>query len=248
MDRHLGDWNVPSFTIMSYEKGTVKDAQKDELAILDRNIDCSSTDLLTSFVPLTTHTPVLGIQSEESYFDTKEHTDDSWLVSEATNALFNLHADFSAFLEIWKPSVELDNESKISQTTTAVAERNVENISLNQVALSITSPLLQLNSLQKDITIAGNKKEQQMDKWYCVFCFNNARFAYEKGGIILHPQLNGPWRTHVCKDPKGVVICPVLAAHVCRHCGATGKFAHTEKYCDSEKKRNQQTMNLRRIG
>ncbi|KAL3994894.1 Nanos RNA binding domain family protein [Acanthocheilonema viteae] len=151
-------------------------------------------------------------------------------------------------MEIWKPHVELGGgEWERSQSTSAVVTRNVKDALPNQGPLSITQPLLPLNSLPKNSTTAGNKKKQQLHKWYCVFCYNNARFTYEKGGIVLHPQLDGPWQTHVCKDSNGLVICPVLAAHVCRYCGATGIFAHTEKYCNSEKKRSLHVMSLRRI-
>uniref|UniRef100_A0A1I7VKY7 Nanos-type domain-containing protein n=1 Tax=Loa loa TaxID=7209 RepID=A0A1I7VKY7_LOALO len=213
MDRHFNDGthcSVPNLTFTSYGKGTADDMQKDELPILDKNNGFPVNP--PSFGPLTTYVSTLGLPAKESYFDTQEHADNSWLFSEATAAIFNLHADLSTFLEIWKPSVELVR-SEVPQNTAAVAARKLKDVLPNQVAVSVTPPSMRLKSLQKN-TVATDGKKEVVDKWYCVFCFNNARFAYEKCGIILHPKFNGPWRTHVCKDSKGVVICPILAASV----------------------------------
>lgn len=252
MARHFKDetrCSVPNFTGTSYDEGATNDEQKNELTILNSTDDYLA-NLITnpsSVVPLTTYASNLGVPpSKKSYLDIEESIDNSWLVNEATSTFFNLHADFSTFLEIWKPNVELVNKSEVPQCTTA-AVRKLKDVLPNQMTLSVAPSLFRLNSLQNKIVSSNNKKEIAI-KWYCVFCFNNARFAYEKCGIILYPKLNGPWRTHVCKDSKGVVICPILAAHVCRHCGATGKFAHTEKYCDLEqKRRNERTKNLSRV-
>ncbi|VDM10364.1 unnamed protein product [Wuchereria bancrofti] len=267
MDRHFKDetrCNIPNSTGTNYDKGATSDEQKNELTILN-STDGYSASLITnppSVVPLTTYASTVGVPlGKKSYIDTEEPIDNSWLVNEATTAFFNantsylyqniakcrsLHADFNTFLEIWKPNVELVDKSEVPQGTTATV-RKLKDVLPNQVTLSAAPSLFRLNSLQNKIVPSNNKKEIAI-KWYCVFCFNNARFAYEKCGIMLHPKLNGPWRTHVCKDSKGVVICPILAAHVCRHCGATGKFAHTEKYCDLEqKRRNERTKNLSRV-
>ncbi|XP_014255224.1 protein nanos-like [Cimex lectularius] len=52
----------------------------------------------------------------------------------------------------------------------------------------------------------------------CVFCRQNRE----------EPSF---WTSHSLKDIKGNVICPILRAHVCRICGATGSKAHTIKHC-----------------
>uniref|UniRef100_A0A0R3RSC0 Nanos-type domain-containing protein n=1 Tax=Elaeophora elaphi TaxID=1147741 RepID=A0A0R3RSC0_9BILA len=237
---------------MSYKKGITEDAQSDQLIILHKNTGHHfSSDLLINLptlVSLTTHLPILDTSDQENYSDTKKYTSDPWLLTGTTSTLVNLHADFSALLHIWKPSVELGNKNEVSHKATAVT---VKKGLPNEMALSFTPHVLPLKSLRKGITAmsftyffsAGNKKE---DKCYCVFCFNNARFTYEKRGSTLDPALDGPWRNHVCKNSKGAVICPVLFAHVCRYCGATGKFAHTEKYCDSQKKRNKLAISYKR--
>uniref|UniRef100_A0A915Q8C0 Nanos-type domain-containing protein n=1 Tax=Setaria digitata TaxID=48799 RepID=A0A915Q8C0_9BILA len=254
------------------EKGAVTDPQRDELAVLDGDINRLSASFTSppSLVSLANCAPAVGLPSGNRYFGTEDHSNNSWLVSETAAAILNLHANLSAFLESWKPSVELGNGSAVLQgtttTTNTATPRKLKDVLPNQLTFPATPSLLPLNPLQENIFASGffgprncldasrnvckfaifaaNNKKQLADKWYCVFCFNNARFAYEKCGIVLYPKLNGPWRTHVCKDSKGVVICPALAAHVCRHCGATGKFAHTEKYCDSARKRRDQRMKI----
>lgn len=53
---------------------------------------------------------------------------------------------------------------------------------------------------------------------FCVFCKSNGEdesFYY----------------SHELKDSNGYVSCPILASYTCPVCKATGKFAHTMKYC-----------------
>src|SRR5688572_16375619 len=53
----------------------------------------------------------------------------------------------------------------------------------------------------------------------------------ERSGIRIKPCEPGVWRNHVCKDEHGNVVCPILFKFKCRYCGATGKQAHTRRYC-----------------
>ncbi|XP_050075497.1 uncharacterized protein LOC126562936 [Anopheles maculipalpis] len=53
---------------------------------------------------------------------------------------------------------------------------------------------------------------------HCVFCLNNGATKAE-------------YESHQCKDEWGDVICPVLQKFVCSRCNASGKNAHTAKYC-----------------
>jgi hypothetical protein len=39
------------------------------------------------------------------------------------------------------------------------------------------------------------------------------------------------WSNHRCKDDRGNVVCPVLFAHRCGICGASGRNSHTDRYC-----------------
>uniref|UniRef100_A0A8R1TJ22 Nanos-type domain-containing protein n=1 Tax=Onchocerca volvulus TaxID=6282 RepID=A0A8R1TJ22_ONCVO len=235
---------VSSLTWTNYAKETINDSRRDELGILDSDTTYFSADMITdstSLNSLTNYIPTFDVPNKEYHFNIiDDHIDNSW-PNERVADITNRHADLTTFLKMWKPSVELIDDNEILQNTTVVTPQKLKNVV--PVTFSSSPSLLQLNSLQKNIITTDNKK-QMSEKWYCVFCFNNARFAYEKCGITIYPELSGTWRTHLCKDSKGVVICPALAAHICRHCGATGKFAHTEKYCSSQKKRQNQLKNL----
>ena len=39
------------------------------------------------------------------------------------------------------------------------------------------------------------------------------------------------YESHSLKDELGLVTCPVLSGYVCPYCGATGRLAHTVRYC-----------------
>ncbi|KAL8596842.1 hypothetical protein ACOMHN_027171 [Nucella lapillus] len=39
------------------------------------------------------------------------------------------------------------------------------------------------------------------------------------------------YSTHILKDWRGMVVCPVLRAYTCPRCGASGDHAHTESHC-----------------
>jgi hypothetical protein len=68
-------------------------------------------------------------------------------------------------------------------------------------------------------------------KW-CGFCFKNR----ETKQIV---------RSHVLRNSNtGKIECPILRAHRCEVCGATGDLAHTRSYCphtQTEERRAQST-------
>ncbi|OZC07104.1 nanos RNA binding domain protein [Onchocerca flexuosa] len=250
MDQHSKDetrCTASSFPWMSYEKETVNDPRRDGLSILDKKkVDTNyfSTDMITdssALVSLTNSVPTSDKSSKECYFNTDDRN--SWL-NETAADITSLPADLTTFLKNWKPSVELIDDNEILQNTTVVAPQK-----LKDVVPVTSSSFPSLNSLQKNITecyfsfgLSKNQKSQLLRNFILNVLI--ILLQYEKYGVTIYPELSGAWRTHLCKDSKGVVICPALAAHVCRHCGATGKFAHTEKYCNSQKKRQNQLKNL----
>ncbi|XP_045536658.1 nanos homolog 3-like [Papilio machaon] len=56
----------------------------------------------------------------------------------------------------------------------------------------------------------------------CVFCKNNG-------------ESTAWYRSHMIKDRKGRVVCPILRAFRCPICGASGSRAHTPKHCPVNK-------------
>jgi len=60
------------------------------------------------------------------------------------------------------------------------------------------------------------------DLGYCKFCLSNG-------------EAEALFRSHVLKDERGLVVCPILSSHVCGICGATGGYAHTIRYCPLNK-------------
>lgn len=62
------------------------------------------------------------------------------------------------------------------------------------------------------------RNEAQTTEKYCVFCFNNK----------AEPTV---YNSHMCRDDRGLVSCPILGKIVCPFCKATGPMAHTPKYC-----------------
>lgn len=62
-----------------------------------------------------------------------------------------------------------------------------------------------------------SQKKSAMNK-VCVFCRNNG-------------EAESVYSSHQLKDQEGHVTCPVLYIYTCPICGASGKSAHTIKYC-----------------
>jgi len=56
----------------------------------------------------------------------------------------------------------------------------------------------------------------------CKFCLSNG-------------ESEAQYRSHLLKNKSGLITCPVLRVHVCQFCGATGDFAHTQRYCPLNK-------------
>ncbi|XP_055617547.1 nanos homolog 3-like [Toxorhynchites rutilus septentrionalis] len=84
--------------------------------------------------------------------------------------------------------------------------------------------------LQPELGVEESSEERQVEvlkpysqkrkenALYCVFCYNNG-------------ERETKYLSHKCRDKKGNVTCSKLRRYVCPICKATGKQAHTKKYC-----------------
>ncbi|RUS71835.1 hypothetical protein EGW08_020398 [Elysia chlorotica] len=70
----------------------------------------------------------------------------------------------------------------------------------------------------KKIRLILNNMKPLNNRRFCVFCKNNRE----------QPSV---YNTHLVKNEEGEVTCPILKKYVCPNCRATGKYAHTVKYC-----------------
>ncbi|XP_053664445.1 uncharacterized protein LOC128713610 [Anopheles marshallii] len=108
---------------------------------------------------------------------------------------------------VWNNQLEADTEDEPTKSDVSANES-----SECGALQDITNQLKQRCKLRKN----RNKNVSCLE--HCVFCLNNGadREVYE---------------SHNCKDDWGNVTCPVLQKFVCSRCNATGKNAHTAKYC-----------------
>ncbi|XP_058125204.1 uncharacterized protein LOC131266624 [Anopheles coustani] len=78
-----------------------------------------------------------------------------------------------------------------------------------------TLPLKNISNQQKRRALRNGAHTSED---HCVFCFNN------KAEPVVY-------KSHRCKDQRGLVSCPILRKLMCPFCKATGPMAHTPKYC-----------------
>ena len=62
------------------------------------------------------------------------------------------------------------------------------------------------------------KKQSFSNEKFCQFCRNNGESA-------------NVYKSHMFRDYRGKVLCPILKLHQCPICGESGEKAHTITYC-----------------
>ncbi|UJR24968.1 hypothetical protein I4U23_006332 [Adineta vaga] len=113
------------------------------------------------------------------------------------------------------PFFETHNQTKqnyqpqLSQKHTMIKQM----IARNEKQLSIYSHSYS-NSYDNLISTNSHRLKRQI----CTFCKSNGESA-------------NVYTSHVLRNGDHEIQCPILLAYVCPKCGATGKSAHTIKYC-----------------
>ncbi|XP_026327405.1 uncharacterized protein LOC113235737 isoform X2 [Hyposmocoma kahamanoa] len=92
-------------------------------------------------------------------------------------------------------------------------------------------PGLLYEFLQEVAKLRSEKRMRRALPNECAFCKNNG-------------ENEECYTTHMLKDWRGRVLCPVLRAFRCPRCGATGDRAHTIKYCPDNTEAGSDRMGL----
>jgi len=92
----------------------------------------------------------------------------------------------------------------------------------NQPAFLSYEDTLMATTFKKinDFNLASlNNYRSQLKKPHCGFCRKNGEADFVYKSHSSHNAITGH------------VTCPILYAHPCELCGASGRFAHTRSYC-----------------
>ncbi|KAK3103708.1 hypothetical protein FSP39_021182 [Pinctada imbricata] len=73
------------------------------------------------------------------------------------------------------------------------------------------------------------QRRMRFEEKYCALCKKNG-------------ETREFYTTHVLKDNRGKVICPILRKYSCPKCGATGDNAHTLRHCPITRGTDQQSV------
>lgn len=142
---------------------------------------------------------------------------------------------------IWSP---LSHQSSRSPRPIIKQTAEAENWSQVPIGHEIKSPKLMPKQIQTAPKRSDNfdftyliyqskiKQSKTGKRVFCSFCRNN-----DEDELI--------YTSHQLKDSLGRVTCPILKAHSCPICGATGDLSHTLKYCPILQKKSKLQKILR---
>uniref|UniRef100_A0A915JTD4 Nanos-type domain-containing protein n=1 Tax=Romanomermis culicivorax TaxID=13658 RepID=A0A915JTD4_ROMCU len=88
-----------------------------------------------------------------------------------------------------------------------------------EIRTSSSSLLILSAKIEPPTDFIRTRRGKKIVKLYCVFCKNNDPDNYKL------------WMSHKCKDENNRTLCPILRAHICEICGATGDRGHTLNHC-----------------
>lgn len=144
---------------------------------------------------------------------------------------FNIIATLSPTSSVWSVN---------SLNTNLNGNNHKENYFEPLPFLETTNQTAQVNHpqlSQKHTTIKQMiaRKSKQQSRFNSCDNVSSAKFQRKKRSICSFCKSNGEsadvYTSHTLRNDANEIECPVLMAYICPKCGATGKTAHTIKYC-----------------
>jgi len=150
---------------------------------------------------------------------------------------------------IWSPLSQQSFSASLCQSPRPLIRKiaDAETWSQNPIGHEVKSPKLPT----KQHVQAAPKRSDHFDFTYMIY---QAKIKQTKSGKRVfcsfcrnNDEEELVYTSHQLKDSLGRVTCPILKAHSCPICGATGDLSHTLKYCPILQKKSKLQKILRHV-